>query len=168
MIPVVSIVGRSNSGKTTLVEKLIRELTERGYRVATVKHDAHRFDIDIPGKDSYRHAQAGASPSIISSPEKVAMVKRVEEETPLDEVIETYVSDADLVITEGYKRQNKPKIEVFSAEPELISAHSELVAVAGPPDADPPLANVPFYSRDDFKAIADMIQEKYLGDAAAT
>ena len=86
MIPIVSIVGKSDAGKTTLLEKLIPELKRRGYRVATIKHDAHQFEIDHPGKDSYRHFHAGADWTIIGSPAKLALVRRLERELSLDEI----------------------------------------------------------------------------------
>ena len=75
MIPIISIVGKSDSGKTTLIEKIIPELNKRGYRVATVKHDVHGFDIDIEGKDSWRHKNSGAHTVVISSPQKIAMIR---------------------------------------------------------------------------------------------
>ncbi|HAK73851.1 MAG TPA: molybdopterin-guanine dinucleotide biosynthesis protein B [Sporomusaceae bacterium] len=112
MIPVISFVGRSNCGKTTYLEKVIRELKIRGYRVATIKHDVHGFEMDQPGKDTWRHAQAGADVVCISSPDKMAMIKRVDKELALDEVI-AYIKDVDIIFTEGYKRERKRKIEIY-------------------------------------------------------
>ena len=86
MIPVVSIVGKSDAGKTTLIEKLIPELVRRGYRVATVKHDVHGFDVDREGKDSWRHKQAGAHTVVISSPEKLALIRDVDHDADLAEL----------------------------------------------------------------------------------
>ena len=111
MTPIISIVGKSESGKTTLIEKLIPELKKRGYRIGTVKHALHGFQIDREGKDSFRHKAAGADTVVVVSPKSIAMVKNGGGET-LDFVVK-YFSDMDLVITEGYKRENKPKIEVF-------------------------------------------------------
>ena len=126
MIPVISIVGKSNSGKTTLTEKLLRELKARGYRVATIKHDVHGFDIDRPGKDTWRHAEAGADVVVISSPAKLAMIRKNERELTLDEVI-ARIDGVDLIITEGYKRGDKPKIEVFQS-----ALHDEILCQDDP------------------------------------
>jgi molybdopterin-guanine dinucleotide biosynthesis protein B len=112
MIPVISIVGRSNCGKTTYLEKLISEMKRRGYKVGIIKHDVHGFEIDQPGKDTWRHAQAGADVVCISSPQKMALIKQVEQELSLDVVV-SYITDVDIIFTEGYKRENKRKIEVF-------------------------------------------------------
>jgi len=94
MIPVVSIVGKSDAGKTTLIEKLIPELKRRGYRVATIKHDAHHFEIDQPGKDSYRPFHAGSDWTVIGSPGQLASIRRLERELTLDEIAAT-ISEAD-------------------------------------------------------------------------
>ena len=114
MIPMVSIVGYSNSGKTTFITKLIPRLKQKGYKVGTIKHNAHKFEIDKPGKDSWRHKEAGAETVILSSQEKVAMIKKVEEEILVEELVEKYIdSRLDLVIVEGYKTGSTPKIEIF-------------------------------------------------------
>ena len=111
---VISIVGKSESGKTTLIEKLIPELKRRGYRIGIVKHAHHGFDMDRKGKDSYRHRQAGADTVMIASPGQIAMIKDVPGER-LDDLI-PFFNDMDLLITEGFKRDRAPKIEVFRAE----------------------------------------------------
>ena len=115
MIPIVSIVGKSDSGKTTLLEKLIPELKRRGYRVATIKHDAHQFEIDHPGKDSYRHFHAGSDWTLIGSPAQLASVRRLERELTLDEIAAD-ISGVDIILTEGYKRETKRRIEVSRRE----------------------------------------------------
>ena len=94
----VSFVAKSGTGKTTLLEKVIAELKGRGYRVGVIKHDAHRFDIDHPGKDSHRLTAAGADTMLISSPEKLALVKLHSESPPIEELIATYFSDVDLIL----------------------------------------------------------------------
>jgi molybdopterin-guanine dinucleotide biosynthesis protein MobB len=112
-IPVISVVGRSNSGKTTLLEKLISELKRRGYRVAAVKHHYHAgFTFDVPGKDSYRFAQAGADHVAVAGPDQVVHMRRWEREPSLAEVVAD-IRDVDLILTEGYKRERAPKIEVW-------------------------------------------------------
>lgn len=112
MIPVISVVGYSNSGKTTVLVKIIEELKKRGRKVATIKHHNGDFDMDHEGTDSFRHMKAGSETTILSSPNKFALISKVEREKTLDELIDM-VTDVDIIITEGYKSENKPKIEVF-------------------------------------------------------
>lgn len=160
MIPIISVVGKSNVGKTTLLEKLLPEIKKRGYRVATIKHDVHGFNIDQPGKDTWKHAQAGADIVVISSPQKMAIIEKVDEERTLDEIAKK-LDHIDLIITEGYKRQDKPKIEVFRSEVSdtLLCEKEELFAVA----TDVPLnIGVPEFDLDDSAGIIDLIQEKFL------
>ncbi|MBW2092648.1 MAG: molybdopterin-guanine dinucleotide biosynthesis protein B [Deltaproteobacteria bacterium] len=117
--PVVCIVGKSNAGKTTLIEKLVPELARLSLAVGTIKHDVHGFDIDIPGKDSWRHRQAGALRTVISSPSKLALIRDTNHDLSLDELA-AFFEGMDLVLTEGYKREHKPKVEVYRPE-----AHTE-------------------------------------------
>ncbi|MFH0958272.1 MAG: molybdopterin-guanine dinucleotide biosynthesis protein B, partial [Pseudomonadota bacterium] len=136
MIPLISVVGKSDSGKTTLLEKLIRELTLRGYRIGSIKHDAHSFEIDKEGKDSWRHKQAGAVLTMISSPSKIAMVMDSDHDHTLDELREKFINNVDLILTEGYKRENLPKIEVFRSalrREMLCTGDDNLIAIAGDP-----------------------------------
>jgi molybdopterin-guanine dinucleotide biosynthesis adapter protein len=164
MTPIVSIVGKSDSGKTTLIEKLVPELIRRGYRVGTIKHDAHQFDIDHPGKDSWRHRQAGADTVVISSPAKAAIVTTVRQELTLDEMAAAYFRDVDVVITEGYKSENKPKIEILAeAGGELISPKNEVFLVAAAAGANG--LGIPSVSRDDVAGIADAIEDRFLKTA---
>lgn len=160
MTPIISIVGKSESGKTTLIEKLIPELKKRGYRIGTIKHAHHGFQIDREGKDSFRHKAAGADMVIVASPESIAMVKNGGGET-LDSASE-YFSGMDIVITEGYKRENKPKIEVFRKarhrEP-LCRDDNNLVALVTDDDMD---LNVPRFGLEDIKDLADFIEKKFL------
>lgn len=160
MPPIVSIVGRSESGKTTLIEKLIPVLTQRGYRVGTIKHTHHAVDIDRAGKDSARHRSAGAGTVMLASPGQVAMFKATASEA-LDELIR-YFDDVDLLITEGYKRENKPKIEVLRAAvgSELLCRHDpELVAVATDASLN---VHVPVFRLNDPAAIAEFIEQRFL------
>lgn len=155
--PVISFVGKSNSGKTTVLEKVITELKRRGVKLAIIKHDVHQFEIDHPGKDTWRHYQAGADVVTISSPSKLAIIERREYELPLDEVV-ARISGVDIVITEGYKRENKPKIEVFrsAAHKELLCSPEELLAVASDVPWD---IGVPCYEIDDFAGIASEVEK---------
>jgi len=158
VLPIVSVVGRGNVGKTTFLEKLIRELKLRGYRVAVIKHYEHDFDIDQPGKDSWRLAQAGSDVAIIAAPQKIAMVRRLQAELLLDEVIAT-LPPVDVVLTEGYKQANKPKIEVVrrAVTRELLFAPPELIAVV----TDTALAtSVPQFGLDDAAGVADLLEKE--------
>ena len=162
MIPTVSIVGHSDSGKTTLIEKLIPILKQRGYRVATIKHDVHGFEMDREGKDTYRHFHSGADAVLISSPRKMALIKRDERQPTLDELVEHFYQDMDIVITEGFKRLDKPKIEVFRSKihPEpLCTPADNRIALA----SDKPIeVDCPRFDINDVEAIADLIEERFL------
>lgn len=152
--PVVIIAGWSGSGKTTLLERLIRHLAERGFRIATVKHDAHGFEMDQSGTDTWRHGEAGAVATAISSPSGFALVERRRAgERPLPEIV-TLFGDVDLVLVEGYKGGPYAKLEVVgpdSDRPPGCLGDPLLFAVA----ADALLeAGVPWFHRDDIPAIA--------------
>ena len=113
MAKIVNVVAScSNTGKTVLIEGLIKELKTRGYTVATIKHDVHGFDIDKEGKDTWRHRKAGAEAVIISSKERMALIREVQEEIPLEELIKQ-VEDFDFIIIEGYKKSKYRKLEVY-------------------------------------------------------
>lgn len=109
----VAVVGKSDSGKTTLIEKLVPELVRLGLKVGTIKHDAHSFEIDHPGKDSWRHGQAGAQAYVIASPERLAYITRLDGEVPLATIARRYFAGFDLVVAEGYKRTAPHRIEIF-------------------------------------------------------
>jgi molybdopterin-guanine dinucleotide biosynthesis protein B/molybdopterin-guanine dinucleotide biosynthesis protein len=109
----VAIVGKSDSGKTTLIEKVVPELVKLGLRVGTVKHDAHSFEIDHPGKDSWRHGQAGAEAYVIASPERLAFIAKLDGELPLTEIVGRYYGGFDIVVAEGYKRTAPHRVELF-------------------------------------------------------
>ena len=132
MIPVVSFIGRSNSGKTTLLERVIRELKLRGYRVGVVKHSHHNFAIDQPGKDSWRLAQAGSDVIAVSSPNKVAFIEHVESEVDFDQLSTFFEGKVDIVLAEGYKNGNSTKILVLATEQdkEQLCLEEPLVTVS--------------------------------------
>lgn len=115
MIPVVSFVGRSGAGKTTYLEKLVAEMTRRGVRVGVIKHDSHGFEMDHPGKDTWRHAQAGAAVVCIASAEKFALIQRTDREMTLDEVV-ARVDGVDIIFVEGYRDQGYRLIEIHRSE----------------------------------------------------
>ena len=111
--PAVAVVGRHNSGKTTLIERLIAELVGRGLDVGSIKHHSHRgFDIDIPGKDSYRHRAAGASETVIAAPGQVARIKTVEDEVECSELVRS-MPNHDIIVVEGYRKSGLPTIEIM-------------------------------------------------------
>jgi len=162
VIPIISIVGKSDSGKTTLIEKLVPELTRRGYRIATVKHDVHGFEVDQEGKDSWRHKQAGAHTVIISSPQKVALIRDVEKDSTLDEIRRRWVQDVDLLLSEGYKKDVQPKIEVFRKEKHkklLCTKKDHLVAIVSNRKFN---VGIPCFQLDDMKGLAKFIEKEFL------
>ena len=111
--PAVAVVGRHNSGKTTLIERLIAELVGRGLDVGSIKHHSHRgFDIDSPGKDSYRHRAAGASETVIAAPGQVARIKTVEDEVECSELVRS-MPNHDIIVVEGYRKSGLPTIEIM-------------------------------------------------------
>jgi molybdopterin-guanine dinucleotide biosynthesis protein B len=161
LIPIICVVGRSKVGKTTFLEKLIPALKQRGYRVATIKHHAHSgFEIDQRGKDTWRHAQAGSDYVVIAAPDKVASIRRVDREPTLDEIAAT-ISNVDIILTEGYKRSEKPKVEIVrtahSREP--ICTPQELLALVS--DVAVPF-DVPRFDLDDVAGLADLIEARFL------
>jgi molybdopterin-guanine dinucleotide biosynthesis protein MobB len=162
MIPVVSVVGKSNSGKTTLIEKMIGELIRRGYRVATIKHNRHGFEIDHEGKDSWRHKQAGARTTVVASPHRVAVVEDLEKDLDIGELVDRYIRNVDIVLSEGFKKNPFPKIEVNRSEmnQELICSPADnLLAVC----SDRPLtAGAPCLDINDICGLVDLVEARFL------
>lgn len=160
MIPIISVVGKSGVGKTTFLEKLIAELKRRGLRVAIIKHDVHGFEIDQPGKDSWRLAQAGSDSVVIASPQGLALIKRLDREMALGEIA-ALLTDVDIILTEGYKRGDAPKIEVSRRERGggLLCTPDELVAIVSDQPFD---LDVPQFDLDDTGGVADLMEERFL------
>ena len=160
---VLGVVGRPNSGKTTLIEKLIPEFTRRGLRVGAVKRVA-RFDIDVPGKDSWRHGQAGADAYTVASSSKLAFVARSQEESRLEEIVARYFAGYDVVVCEGYRREAPDVMEVFRAgagyESTVCEPDEPLALVT-----DAWLAHEHRFGLDDSEALARFLIER-LGLAA--
>ena len=128
--PAIAIVGRHNSGKTTLIERLIAELVDRGYDVGSIKHHSHvGFDIDYPGKDSYRHRAAGASETVIAAPGQVARIKTIEGEAECNELVRS-MPGHDIVVVEGYRKSGLPTIEIMRAG-NAADAHTAEVFLRG-------------------------------------
>ncbi len=164
MLPIISIVGASGSGKTTFLEKLIPELKGRGYSVGLVKHDVHGFDMDREGKDTWRLKRAGANTIAISSPTRVASIRETGSELPIEEVAARYFWTEDILITEGFKSAHFPKIEIFrtAVEPKPICGpENNLAAIVSD---DPVEAGVPVFSFADVCGVADFIENRYLRD----
>lgn len=158
--PLVCIVGFSGAGKTTVTVGLVRALKKRGLRVGTVKHDVHGFEMDRPGKDSWRHKQAGASATIISSPDQIGLVMDVDHDHHPLELL-PLLREMDFVIVEGFKRANLPKIEVFRQKngkpPACRNDHNILAVVS-----DTHLGwCVPQYASNDFEGLAEFVMEHF-------
>lgn len=138
--PAIAFVGRHNSGKTTLLEKLIANLTERGVDVGTIKHHGHpSFDIDYPGKDSFRHRQAGASETIIVSRERYACVRELTEEPECSDLVRS-MPGHDIVLVEGYRRSGLPTMEIIRQANERDAAAADEFMAKGTINAGAPLA----------------------------
>lgn len=157
-VPVVSFVGKKKSGKTTVLIGVIEELCRRGHRIAVLKHDTHGFEVDIPGTDSYRLREAGAVVTGLSSPEKYMWLSRTTEEVRLDRLVARISEPVDLVITEGFKQQDAPKIEVSRRERSttLIGREDELLGIVS--DQRFPDYRVPQLDMVDFAGIADLLE----------
>jgi molybdopterin-guanine dinucleotide biosynthesis protein B len=166
MIPVISVVGRSNVGKTTFLEKVVKELKDRGYRVAVIKHDTHGFEIDQPGKDSWRMTQAGSDVVVLSSAGKMAMIKKPDQELSLDQLAALVEDGVDIIISEGYKSADKPKIEVLRSgvSDKILSQDQELVALVTDQYFD---LGVPQFTHDDVSGVVDLVIESFLGQEEA-
>jgi len=161
------IIGWKNAGKTTLVVRLVEHFTAQGLKVATVKHAHHDFDIDHPGKDSFKHREAGASQVVIASDQRIAMLRENHDPKPptLEDTLR-WVDPCDLILVEGFKRHPHPKIEVIRGEPK-----DEPVALTDPSvkaiatDKDRAIGTQPVFDIEDIAAIAAFIlQETGLTD----
>jgi molybdopterin-guanine dinucleotide biosynthesis protein B len=158
--PIVSIVGKSSSGKTTLLEKLIAELKSRGYSVATVKHAPRESSFDEPGKDSWRHVQAGSQAAVVSTPDKLVLIKPLEHEASFEQIAHLLGEDYDIILAEGFKVSDSPKIEAHrrQAGPPLARVR-KLIAIA----TDEPLdTKARQFSLDDAKGLADLLEKGFI------
>ncbi|NTW28194.1 MAG: molybdopterin-guanine dinucleotide biosynthesis protein B [Coriobacteriia bacterium] len=158
-VPVVCFIGVSGSGKTTFLEGVIRELAEHGWRVGTAKHHhLPDFEIDIPGKDSWRHAQAGAVVSMISSEGKLGVVRKVDRERTLEEMIRVADGAIDILLTESIRNPAAAQIEI------VRTAHSDSVTCvpedlfALVTDGAHDVGDVPVFALDDVQGVVDLIE----------
>lgn len=159
-IPILCFVGRSNSGKTTLIERLIPELVKAGYKIATVKHAGHGFDLDTEGKDSWRHKRAGASTVMVLSKGSLAMFADVNDDIKVSELRDRFLDQSlDLIIAEGWKSEGFPKIVVVRDQlGEVPVAQDGLLAVLSNRKID---VKVPLIDPDDVPALAALIIRQF-------
>ncbi|HBS40448.1 MAG TPA: molybdopterin-guanine dinucleotide biosynthesis protein B [Rhodobacteraceae bacterium] len=155
---IYGVTGWKNAGKTGLMERLVAEITSRGFSVSTIKHAHHSFDVDHPGKDSHRHRVAGAQEVLLASKNRIALMQelRDHEEPELAHLL-TRLSPVDLVLIEGYKRDRHPKIEAHrsaTGQPLIAPGDDTIRAVA----SDVPLTlERPVFDLDDTTALADFV-----------
>lgn len=160
MIPFVFIAGYSNSGKTTVVERLVRVLKSRGYTIAAIKHAAHGYSVDPPGKDSWRVLQAGADRMVLVGPDSYTVHHRCSKPPALQELI-LEIRDVDLILVEGFKSEPGPKIEIYRKghSPGRLPPGSQIIAVV----SDAPLAEqAPCFSFEQTEELADFIVAGFL------
>ncbi len=155
---VFGFAGYSGSGKTTLIEKLIPLLTQRGFTVSLIKHAHHTFDVDTPGKDSYRHRHAGCSEVLVTSSRRWVLMHELRgmPEPNLNEQIK-HLSPCDLLLVEGFKREPIPKLEIYRAEvgePLLHPHDANIVAIASDKQLN---TRLPQFDLNDSAAIADFV-----------
>ncbi|MGI5901784.1 MAG: molybdopterin-guanine dinucleotide biosynthesis protein B [Desulfitobacteriia bacterium] len=161
-VPVICFVAaKSGTGKTTFLEKLIREMTVRGYNIGVIKSDVHGFEMDVPGKDTWRFAQAGAKATAIIGPDKYALIQKTAQKKTLEDVT-PLIQGVDIIFVEGYKAAQRPKIEVVRRElgTEVVSEVENLIAVLT--DVEELSLPVPILNINDYQGVADLIINKYL------
>lgn len=159
--PLVSVAGFSNSGKTTLISRLIGVFSAEGLKVAAIKHAHHGFSMDLPGKDTGKHRDAGAYGVLAVSPGMVALIRDVEPGPTPSELARLYFPDADLVLVEGYKFAPIPKL-VIAADQAAFSAFEgdpNVIAYVGEPSFD---TSLPVFGRDDIAEISGFIRKRFL------
>jgi molybdopterin molybdotransferase len=159
--PTVSIVGKSDSGKTVLMEQLITEFKKRGYKVATIKHSHEGMDIDHPGKDSWKFSQAGSDAVCISSPDKFAYIKKLDHDLRVEGILPIIGPEFDLILAEGFSKSKMPKIEVHRKElgDDLLCSLQELSAIVSDGSLD---AHIPQFAWGETGVIADFIEKNFI------
>ena len=162
MPPVLALIGRPNCGKTTLIEKLIPALAVKGVRVGTIKHHHGDIQMDTPGKDTWRHKNAGAKVVLLSSPDGIGLIQDTTEDTPVEDLVSLYFQNVDLVIAEGYKWSALPKIEVFRStvydEP-MLEPGETLIAMVSDVEVR---QDLPWFRNDDINSLIEFILEKII------
>lgn len=154
MTPIISFVGYSNSGKTTFLVKVIGELKKRGYRIGVIKHDGHDFEIDHPDTDTWKHRQAGADVVCIASDRQIAVMQTLVKPQQLDDMI-PLVGQVDFILTEGFKQEQKPQIEInwqgrswLGKKKNTIALVAEVMRYEG----------VPHFGLNDAEGVADLLE----------
>ena len=162
MPPVLALIGKPNCGKTTLIEKLIPALADQGVRVGTIKHHHGDIQMDTPGKDTWRHKQAGAQVVLLSSPVGIGLIQDTAGDTPVEDLVSRYFQEVDLVIAEGYKWTTFPKIEVFRStiydEP-MQEPGETLIAMVSDVEIR---QGLPWFKYDDIDSLVEFILGKIL------
>jgi molybdopterin-guanine dinucleotide biosynthesis protein MobB len=160
MPSIVSIVGKSKSGKTTLIEALISELKSRGYRIATIKHSVHSLNFDKPDKDSWRHIQAGSDATAVVSPDQIVLMKPITQEPDLNEVALLFGEDYDIILTEGFKQSSAPKLEVHrKAIGPPLSQINNIIAIATDEPLETKTRQFPLH---DINGLADFLENSFI------
>jgi len=160
-IPIICIVSAvSGTGKTTFMEKLISEMTQRGYKVGAVKSDSHGFEMDIPGKDSWRFGQAGATVTAVVGPNQYAFIQKTDHKKELSTVTDL-IEGVDIILAEGFKNSDHPKIEIVRQKrgASIVSDPTQLIAVVT--DVMDIGASAPIFDINDYQGIADLIINTY-------
>lgn len=161
-IPVISVIGYSNAGKTRCMTGLISSLTQRGYRVAAAKHCHDAFQLDVEGKDSWKHQQAGAALSLLSNGQQFAVFGNTPERPSLAELCERYAHAADILLAEGYSWESFPKILVTSRDrldEERVNPTQQIIALVGEKPFDFPL---PQFTFSQLAGLASLLEQDYL------
>ncbi len=166
MVPIVSIVGKSKSGKTVLMEQLIAEFKRRGYKVAALKHSRGGLEIDRPGKDSWRFAQAGSDAVLVSTPGKLVYIKNSDHDLNIEEIVSIINDEFDLLLVEGLKKSKIPKIEVHRKEMgnDLLCSPEELSAIVTDEAFAADIAQFPW---GDAVGVADFIEKNFVSESRA-
>ncbi|MEN6350027.1 MAG: molybdopterin-guanine dinucleotide biosynthesis protein B [Syntrophomonas sp.] len=160
MIPVIGFAGYSNSGKTMVVSQVIKILTNRGYHVAAIKHASHGYDVDVPGKDSWQHYQAGAEKSIVVGTDSYTIHQRCSQTPKLHDILSS-ISGVDLIILEGFKTEPVPKIEVIREENNagFLDPDEQLLGVV----SDFPIElNIPVFTFEELESLVDFLLETFM------
>jgi molybdopterin-guanine dinucleotide biosynthesis protein MobB len=160
MPQVISIVGESKTGKTTLIEKLISELKSRSHRIATIKHSIHHLDFDKTGKDSWRHLEAGSGATAIVSPDRLVLIKPATGEPDLEDAARLFGEEYDIILAEGFKQSSVPKIEIHrKAAGPLLRGIKDVIAIV----TDEPLATkTRQFPLNDIKGLADFLENSFI------
>ncbi len=159
----ISITGRSNSGKTTLILKIIEELKKRGYRASVIKHTFHHLEADPEGKDSWRFRNSGAETVLLTNDSELALFTRLDGPLSPEELAERYVEQGShIVILEGFKSASFPKMEVIGGSPEAPLYESGIMNIRAVISDKKRDTDLPFFRRDDVEGITDFIIDNFI------